>query len=424
MQAGQDNLITFDTAKPRLMLRTLSVFTLLLIGVSLFGQSRMSSSEISHLYNTDHEFILDERVAKDGNRYKVYLRFRLNSGMVKIGDYELSYDLRSSYIDEKLLNSSIKIDSSHVIDNGFREFTYAIEFETVDDQNLLVIQIDNIVRNRRYHKDIALSSENSVAYQPFLIFQETKDLPYFENYVNVGTKLRVQNVFGDASSFSINGVYNQKRVAMPPFDDNKRTDVESSPIEASYGVLPGEVFELETAGFYEITTGVDGNMKSGILVTDAFYPYFEEYPELIKPLIYICTNQEFTGMLAAENPKTSFENFVLETISSNTNIAQEFVKYYYRRIRKSAQLFTTTTEGWKTDRGMVYQVYGNPANVFRNETTELWVYTLENGGRARFIFDILKGPAGTREYKLIRGKKYRDGWMNAVTRWRSGRIIE
>ncbi len=73
---------------------------------------------------------------------------------------------------------------------------------------------------------------------------------------------------------------------------------------------------------------------------------------------------------------------------------------------------------------MVYQVYGDPSNVFRNETTELWVYSLENGSRARFIFDIMKGPSGIREYKLIRGKKYRDGWMDAVTRWRSGRIIE
>ena len=424
MQAGQDNLITFDTVKLEFMLRTLSLFTLLLIGTGLYSQSRMSSSEISHLYNTEHEFILDERVAKAGNRYKVYLRFRLNSGMVKISDYELSYDLRGSYIDEKLINASVKLDSSHVIDNGFREFTYVIDFIANDDQDLLVIQIDNLMRNRKYHKDIALSSENATGYQSFLLFQEEKDLPYFENYVNVGTKLRVQNVLGEAASFAINGSTNQKRVAMPPFDDNNRKDVESSPLETSYGVRPGEVFEFEEAGFYEIIAGTDESQKSGILVTDAFYPYFEEYTHLIQPLIYICTNQEFAGMLASEDTKSSFENFVLETISSNTNIAQEFVKYYYRRVRKSAQLFTTTTEGWKTDRGMVYQVYGNPANVFRNETTELWVYTLEGGSRARFIFDIEKSPSGIREYKLIRGKKYREGWMNAVTRWRSGRIIE
>lgn len=424
MRAGQDNLITFDTVKLEFMLRTLSLFIFLLIGTGLFGQSRMSSSEISHLYKTDHEFIINEQVAREGNRYKVFLRFRLNSGMVKISDYELSYDLRGSYISEKLINSAVTLDSSHVIDNGFREFTYAFEFEISGEQSLLVIQIDNLVRNRRYHKDISLTSATSNDYQPFLIFEEDKDLPYFQNYVNAGTNLRLKNVFGEAKSFSIQGKTNFQPVAIPPFDASDRNTQAPTLMDTVYGVLPGEVFNLSTPGFYEISADASETMVSSILVTDSFFPYFEDYKEMILPLIYISTNQEFAKMASADDPKTSFENFVLETISSNTNIAQEFVKYYYRRIRKSAHLFSTSMEGWKTDQGMVYQVYGDPTRVFRNETTELWEYAMETGGRVRFVFDISKGPAGTRIYKLIRGKKYRDGWMNAVTRWRSGRIIE
>ena len=406
-------------------LRTFSLITLLTIGAGgLYGQSRMSSSEISHLYDTEHEFTMDEQVARDGHRYKVFLRFRLNSSMVKISDYELSYDLRTSYIDEKMMESSVRLDSSHLVDNGYREFTYAIGFETTEEQNLLVIQIDNLVRNRRYYKDIALSSASSRGYAPFLIFPEGKEVPCFEKYLNAGTQVSIQNIFGEATGFSIRGSEAPKRGPMPPFDATERPAEPELPYETVYEVMAGEPFTLNRPGFYEITAANDETKMSGILVTDATFPYFEEYEKLVQPLIYISTEKEFKAMCNADHTKAGFENFVLETISGNTRIAQEFVKYYYRRIRKSAQLFTTNMEGWKTDRGMIYQIFGDPANVFRNETTELWVYAPEGGKRVRFTFDILKEPTGIRQYKLLRDKKYREGWMNAVTRWRSGQIIE
>ena len=72
---------------------------------------------------------------------------------------------------------------------------------------------------------------------------------------------------------------------------------------------------------------------------------------------------------------------------------------------------------------MLYQIFGRPQQVFRNETTELWAYSSPNGGRVRYIFDIIR-ENGTIVYKLIRGKRYREGWMQAVGQFRSGRIIE
>ena len=87
-------------------------------------------------------------------------------------------------------------------------------------------------------------------------------------------------------------------------------------------------------------------------------------------------------------------------------------------------MFTSDQAGWKTDKGMLYQIFGNPRQVFRNENTELWVYDFEDGGRIRFIFDIMKGEGNIKGYKLIRNKKYKDVWMNAVIRWRNGQVIE
>jgi GWxTD domain-containing protein len=396
----------------------------MLSSIGAFAQSRMSSAETSYLYDMDHEFLIDHKIAAEGNRFKVFIRFRLNSGMVKISDYDISYDLRTSYIDERLINSGVKLDSANLTGTGFREFFYAFEFEKDEDQHLLVIQIDNITKNRRYYQDILLSNKEHAGFQPFLIFDMETDLPVFNPYVSTDTPITIKNVFGANSSFSISGIENNAPIAIPPYEDlieNNRVEI---PLDTVYGVKVNEEFKFHNPGFYEITANESASQVSGILVTDGYYPYYGQYSEMIMPLIYISTNQEFNMLLTAEDTRARFESFVLNTISSNTNIAQDFIKYYYRRVRKSAQLFSTSVEGWKTDRGMIYQIFGDPVQVFRNESTELWVYSLENGGRTRFIFDILPGPAGTVEHKLIRGKKYKDGWMSAVTRWRSGRIIE
>lgn len=406
------------------MLRNLIIALLVLGTTAVSAQSRMSSAETSYLYDMDHEFLVDHQIAASGNSFKVFLRFRLNSGMVKIGDYDLSYDLRASYIDEKLINSGIKLDTGNIVGNGFREFIYAFEFEKEEDQNILVIQIDNITKNRRYLKDIALSTKNSTKFQPFLIFDSETDLPVFEPYISTDAKIKIKNVIGKNTSFSMSGRENNMPIAIPPFDADSKNELVEIPIDTVYGVKADEAFLFSNPGFYQVSANDATDQVMGVLVTDGYFPYYSQYSDMIMPLIYISTNQEFNVLLAADDQKSRFESFVLNTISSNVNIAQDFIKYYYRRLRKSAQLFSTSAEGWKTDRGMVYQVYGDPAQVFRNESTELWVYSLENGGRTRFIFDIVEGPAGTTEYKLIRGKKYREGWMNAVTRWRSGRIIE
>lgn len=406
------------------MLRNLIIAILMLSTVGASAQSRMSSAETSYLYDMDHEFLIDHRVAAEGNTYKVFLRFRLNSGMVKISDYELSYDLRTSYIDERILNSGTKLDTASIIGTGFREFYYAFEFEKEENQTLLVIQIDNLAKNRRYQKDIALSTKNSAAFQPFLVFDAERDLPVFEPYVSIDAKIKIKDVLGESSSFSMTGRENNAPIAIPPFDNVSENEWVEVAIDTVYGVNNDEEFQFNNPGFYELTSNDDPKKVMGLLVTDGYFPYYSQYSDMIMPLIFVSTNQEFNALLAAEDQKSRFESFVLNTISSNVNIAQDFIKYYYRRLRKSAQLFSDSAEGWKTDRGMVYQVFGDPAQVFRNESTELWVYSLENGGRTRFIFDILPGPAGTIQYKLIRGKKYREGWMNAVTRWRSGRIIE
>ncbi|WP_420385239.1 GWxTD domain-containing protein [Roseivirga sp.] len=396
--------------------------SLLLTSTLLSAQQRMSSAELSYLYDQEHEFLTRYKVAALGNHYKVYFNFMLNNGNVRISDYQLSYDIRNSYIDEKPVSGSVKIDTTQVVDVAFRQFTYELEFFKEENDKLMVIDIYNVVRDEHFYLDVPLV-EGNIKPTPFLIFEKDKDIPFFSKYINRNYQVRLMSPFDESLNYEISGVENNRGIAPPPFDEVNRNEPSLTALDTLYGTTEGEVFEFYNEGFYTINASDYPDLSYKVLVADEYYPYFGEYPELIQPLIYVSTNDEYKDMRESDDVRSAFEEFVNNTISANERISKDFIKYYFRRIRKSARLFTEDREGWKTDRGMVYQVFGNPIQVFRNEKTELWVFPSEEGGRIRFIFDIVYEDGITR-YKLIRGKRYRESWMLAVSQWRTGRIIE
>tara|TARA_R110000796_G_scaffold252640_2_gene389910 strand:+ start:175139 stop:176359 length:1221 start_codon:yes stop_codon:yes gene_type:complete len=402
------------------------VFTLILTIFAqwLFSQSRMSSADVSFLYNQDHEFLIDHRLAQDGNKVKVYVRFILNSGVVKISDYEIQYDIRDSYIDEKHVNSATRLDSAALIATGFREFIYSFEFEKTPDQSLIILEVNNILRNRKFLIDIPIQRNKNTRNQPFLIFEAQRNVPYFSRFVNLDQAVRLVNVFGNDGKYQVEGVVNNQAVAIPTFDEGRVQAPTVIEIDTLYGPVEGEIMKFSTAGYYVINDSTEPSNSMGILVTDPFYPYFGQFEKMIEPLIFISTNDEFKTLRRATDSRMAFEDFVTTRISNGGKVAQDFVKFYYRRVRKSAHLFTSNKEGWKTDRGMVYQIYGNPLQVFRNEEQELWVYAAPNGGRIRFNFAVVSAESNLLEYSLIRESKYKESWMDAVTSWRSGKVIE
>ena len=403
----------------------LTVFTFLLcLTITVSAQNRMSSADVSYLYNPEHEFLVDYRTAQDGNRVKVFLRFTLNSGMVKISDYNIRYDLRQDYIAERRTGSATRLDTSNIIGRGFREFFYAFELEKSDNQNLIVLEIENVIRRNKYYLDIPVSNTADIKNTPFLIFDEQGDMPIFARHVGNGTSVRIKNVFKDNGSFEINGAENNRAIALPPFDEVEIDPKEIVAIDTVYGALHDEVFTFNSEGFYTIIDAENKENVLGILVTDKFFPLFDDYKKMAEPLIYISTNAEYNDIRKSDDPKKGFEDFVLKSTNNNPLMASDFVKHYYRRVKTSGHLLTSTKRGWKTDKGMLYQIFGNPRQVFRNDTSELWVYAFNNGGRMRFIFDIKKGMGNTKEYVLIRGKKYRDVWMASVANWRNGRGSE
>ena len=153
------------------------------------------------------------------------------------------------------------------------------------------------------------------------------------------------------------------------------------------------------------------------------YPKINSYTELIKPLSYLCTKTEYAQLLTSLNKRESFELF-WEKLSGNKERAKTLIKYYYKRVEKANTYFTSYKEGWRTDRGMIIIIFGEPENVKTNSKYETWTYGKgENTATLSFTFEKIPNRLSNNDYILIRNPNYRNIWNSAISTWRGGRYF-
>jgi hypothetical protein len=97
------------------------------------------------------------------------------------------------------------------------------------------------------------------------------------------------------------------------------------------------------------------------------------------------------------------------------------MKTYFRRVEMANEFFTSYKEGWKTDRGMIYIIFGPPDEVYKFFDREVWKYdNIYN----KVTFDFAKSATifDPDNYVLVRDDKYKDTWYEAIDLRRNGQF--
>ena len=129
-------------------------------------------------------------------------------------------------------------------------------------------------------------------------------------------------------------------------------------------------------------------------------------------------------MFETSEQKTMLDSFLVN-LTNNKNRAKEVVKNYFSRVQNANLLFTSYQEGWKTDRGMIYIIFGPPNNVYRSSFSESWIYGEENNFNAiNFNFSKVDNPFSENDYSLNRSSIYKGSFYKAVDTWRQGRVFD
>lgn len=187
-------------------------------------------------------------------------------------------------------------------------------------------------------------------------------------------------------------------------------------------------------GIYLFTTG--RNLKEGytFLNLGESYPAMTTPQVMIKPLVYLASRNEIEDLASSLKPKLALDEFWIKC-GGNIDKARELIRIYYTRVLYSNYYFTSYKEGWMTERGMIYIIYGPPDKVYKTSEGESWGYkktaTKSSWGSRYsvaedylfFNFKKKNDRFSDNDYFLSRSETLVTFWDQAVASWRKGVVF-
>jgi GWxTD domain-containing protein len=147
------------------------------------------------------------------------------------------------------------------------------------------------------------------------------------------------------------------------------------------------------------------------------FPWISGVESMTAPLRYITTNDEFDELRFSLDKQKAVSSFWLNCAPDEVR-AKKLLSSYYKRVEEANLYFTDSfSEGWKSDRGLVYVAYGPPSRIIRSQGKEVWYYSVENADFG-LQMHFLEG----KKVKLDRSLDYRQSWYLTVDSWRNGKV--
>ncbi|HEY7752166.1 MAG TPA: GWxTD domain-containing protein, partial [Ignavibacteriaceae bacterium] len=344
-----------------------------------------------------------------------------------------------------------------------REGAYKCEFSGSDPNNPAgkktitdFIRVTSFIKQRTSISDIQLSSKilqdsentSSIFYKnsfevvpvPTAIFGESQPVLFFyvEMYNLAGT--------------SVSGELKLEQMVINSRDYMMSHSVKKINRKINSRVEVGKVLihKLPTDTYTLVLNLIDSTANYGVFSTKKFFVYNpnvvavdtltqtttstlgtmfgvmseEELDDLFAKSKYVATSNEMNqySKLTNEEGKREFMNTFWNARDDNPDdVRNEFFLSYLKRIDESNLKYSGMgREGWKTDRGRVFLLYGDPNEIekFPNETDtrpyEIWTYHDIEGG-VYFVFADLTGFS---DYQLVhstkRGELRDDNWARRI----------
>ena len=216
----------------------------------------------------------------------------------------------------------------------------------------------------------------------------------------------------------------ETKLPPPPFSSNKSEVPDLK--NAQFSTLAFVNGRVEVNSLEEFQWMRIGKTKEGFVLRNALpsFPEITEAKQLYQPLRYITTKAEYDEMSKTNYSKPLVDQFWIESGASKER-AKDLIRIYYSRVEKANRYFSSHTEGWRTDRGMIYLVFGQPVEIEEIDTQIKWYYGSKNDDNVIvFTFNRQVNPIGQYQYNLKRDPYFKTSWEAMVNAWRNGRIRE
>jgi GWxTD domain-containing protein len=410
------------------------------LGLSGCGSSTgMESSNLAYLYNPKELSLNPNFVIEHLSDSLSRLHYRINSKeLLYIRDQASQKYQAQFYLKYKLAQTtkteSFSADSSKVtfVDTVSQQPTKIItgylDFKTrqqylKEGAGILVVELFDFNRKARI-KSLQRFSKKSFNQAQYFCLTDTAKNILFKNHLPTGVPFRLRHSLVQPKYYYVSFYQRDFPLALPPYSSKKPNTFELKP-DTTYKVPANKKLSFAKPGFYHFR--LDTSQWQGYTVYSFYqeFPYVANFKNLGAPLRYLTTSKEFKKIREAKNKtvlKKQVDDFWLARAGSKER-AKILIAEYYQRVQEANRLFTSFMEGWKTDRGIIYTIYGPPNVVYYSEAGESWVYGSENSSLSYYFnFERVPNPFTNNDFELRRSPQYRYGWGQAIEAWRNGHI--
>lgn len=160
-----------------------------------------------------------------------------------------------------------------------------------------------------------------------------------------------------------------------------------------------------------------------VVVRRRDFPLVTRVGDLIDPLVYLAGPDEMAAL--RRGGRRAFDAF-WGAYTDDRRRATEALRTYYGRVEEANRLFSNQKEGWKTDPGALYVLFGPPDAVRTTPTGEVWSYGRGGPAPSQVAFDRTAGRGAERSpfavLTLRRDRRYDRAVREARASWRAGRV--
>jgi GWxTD domain-containing protein len=382
------------------------IFSCITIGVHAQALQELN---FSNQYDPNSAFSLTWDLTKEQDQYAVFFDLQIND-TTQVSEVKLQWETRKSTSEKsgyQLTGDVTTLESSKGHTVGI------IRFIPVIDHTLVTLKVSYVLNNKSYltffYKRLSQAQQ---------LFATSKGFMITNNFITQQKPVKI-NGFSSPTPLQVSYYKNTFPAAAPSFSTAQARVSKTIKSDSSFFIEPTAFTSFTQKGLYLIQQDTASALGVAFRVEDD-YPKLGKLESLAEPLIYICTKQEYDKVVLAGNDKKKFDQIIL-SITGNTERARIFMRNYFKRVELANHYFSSYKEGWKTDRGMVYIIYGIPDEVYLFENREVWEYKNDYVNQ-RFQFVKSSTLFDPENYVLIRDKKFAADWYAMIDLWRKARF--
>jgi GWxTD domain-containing protein len=371
-----------------------------------------------------------QRILEHGDSMKIFLELdiprlaKVDGRSLIQSDFLFNFGILTNYAARQFDETgSVKPSLEQIIKKNER---YYINFNVTKKNSISGVMILDIVDTKSGEKitrDFVIPYTVTKIREQFSLYDRQGSVPLFSNYFLTKDTIQIRASQNIDKSFVVRHFAHEFEPASPPMTTIEKLPSKNLQIDSLFSIQNNQTLQLDKPGLYLIQPDTNQFYGLSFYVVERKYPKLSKIKDLIEPLRYLTTDEELQQLRSAADPKAELDKFWLKLMSGNTKLAKQTIREYFQRVKFANQYFTTYKEGWKTDMGMIFIIYGRPDRIIRNNDAEFWFYSQNaNFSEIKFTFARRPNQFTDESYSLIRYREYEQVWYPIIELWREGKI--